>query len=366
MTVSPRMIGSALGLAAPGEHADEREQQRPDDVELLLHGQRPEVLHRAGRGVRREVVDRAGRQAPVDDVEPAGHDVLGHVAPPDERQGDHRADDDADQREGGGRQQPPGAPGVEPLEGDVAALLQLAGQQVGHEVAGDDEEDVDPDEPTRQPRHAGVPQHDADDGDGPQPLDVRAEAGPVERLGRRGLGGGVRRLDGRLGHQQTQEGEAADTVRSLPAAARRPVRRAVGPSAVGVRALAADPAHRRSAPSRSRTSRRDTARQATTKATASPTCPAAPRSVRCSHQHAEGQQDAAQAEAHGRADPAVPLQPPGRHDRDQPHDRRAHEEAHRHRGHASVGRESHPPGEPDQRARRRWRPPPPGCGGGDR
>lgn len=65
------------------------------------------------------------------------------------------------------------ASGKEPAEPDAAVGRVLPLQQARDDEAGDDEKDVDPDETARQ-RSAGVEEHDGDNGEGPQALDVAA------------------------------------------------------------------------------------------------------------------------------------------------------------------------------------------------
>jgi hypothetical protein len=87
-----------------------------------------------------------------------------------------RGDDDHErEHDGGQREQPLGPPAVEGDQGDAARALDLVHQQPGDQEAGDDEEDVDADEPPGQPGHARVREHDGQHGDRPQALDVRPE-----------------------------------------------------------------------------------------------------------------------------------------------------------------------------------------------
>ena len=169
----------AVGRPAPTaaqEQDEQDEAQRPDDVELLLDRQRPVVLHRGGLGALGEVVDRAPRQDPVDDVDRRPDDVAAYLAPPPPRHQEPRGDRDRDEDEDGRRQQPAGPPRHEPWPRDRARGGQLAQQQPGDEVAGDDEEDVDAEEAVRQERQARVVDQHEQDGDRPQALDVGPEA----------------------------------------------------------------------------------------------------------------------------------------------------------------------------------------------
>ena len=102
----PRCRGSSrTGVRRATMHED---QDRPDEVELLLDRERPEVLDRAGCVLGRQVVDRVTREHPVHDVQrrPRGPGVpcwptavSGATSrESDQRRGEHQ------QR---GRQQPP-------------------------------------------------------------------------------------------------------------------------------------------------------------------------------------------------------------------------------------------------------------------
>jgi hypothetical protein len=156
---------------AHDEHPDGEHEQRPHQVELLLHPEGPEVQHRARSAVGPEVVGGLAGEAQVGDVDARRHDVAadeGVVDAGDHQPRRHRGDDED---EHGGRQQPPSPPGPEGRERDPAGALHLGEQQAGDEEAGDDEEDVDADE-----ARAGT---GSTDGDGTQAFDV----------GRRGPGG---------------------------------------------------------------------------------------------------------------------------------------------------------------------------------
>src|SRR5690606_21211864 len=103
-----------------------------------------------------------------------------------------------DQRRG--RQQPLGAPCVEPGQRDPARTLHLAHEQAGDQVPGDDEEHVDTDVPARQERHVRVVQQHQPDRDRPEPLDVGAEG--AAGSGPPGGGWRCRRRCGRTRHRR--------------------------------------------------------------------------------------------------------------------------------------------------------------------
>ncbi|WZH51737.1 MAG: hypothetical protein PIR53_17175 [Nocardioides alkalitolerans] len=152
----------------PQHHGEER---RPGDVELLLDRERPEVLERGGRAVGAEVVDRLGGDVPVAGEHQRPGGVDGRVAGPRGAEDEAAGPDGHREHEHRGREEAAGSAGVEGPERDRAGALVLAEQQAGDEEAGDDEEDVDADEPARGPTRQVV----GDDGEhreGPEALDV--------------------------------------------------------------------------------------------------------------------------------------------------------------------------------------------------
>lgn len=68
--------------------------------------------------------------------------------------------------------------------------LPLPDEQLGDEKSGEHEEQVDADEPTTEPGHAGMGQDDGHDGECSQPLNV----GPMMGIGSRQARCGVLRL----------------------------------------------------------------------------------------------------------------------------------------------------------------------------
>ncbi len=161
-------------VAAPGAAADERggeEQRRPDKVELLLDAEGPVVLQRRHRPVGVEVVRRLEGESVIADVEGARHSVLGdrfRLEGSEHGDRDHDGHDDHQDRR---RQQAAGPPRVEVGEGEPSAGGELVPEQLGDQVPGDDEEDVDADVAPGH-REAGVVGDDGQDGDRPEPLDI--------------------------------------------------------------------------------------------------------------------------------------------------------------------------------------------------
>ncbi len=171
---------AALADAAPGPprgvQAEEQDQQRPDDVELLLDRERPVVLERRGRGVVLEVVGAVARELEVGREERRPERVLDRAGRLDRAQEvdrrRHRRDDH--QRRRG--QDPAGPAGVEAEQRDPAVALGLGDQQTGDQEARDHEEDVHADEAAVERPDLGVVQDHEQDGQGPEPLDVLSEA----------------------------------------------------------------------------------------------------------------------------------------------------------------------------------------------
>ena len=160
------------------------QKQRPEDVELLLERQRPVVLHH-GRVVRGEVVDRAEGERPVLEVEGAREDLPERVHQAGQRQDEQRRDGGEHEHGDGCRQQPAHALRPEGRQPDPPRPLQFAGQLAGDEVAGDDEEDVDADVAAGEAPRPEVVEHHEDDGNRPQPLDVRLKVSRLRRAGTR-------------------------------------------------------------------------------------------------------------------------------------------------------------------------------------
>ncbi len=112
--------GEPPAPAEVGEPQHSGEEERPDDVELLLDGERPGVLERGRHGGLREVAGARGDGVPIGEVEQGGDAVHGEV-----RDGAVRAHDDLldghrrhDTEQG--RQQPAGTPGPEAPEPDAS------------------------------------------------------------------------------------------------------------------------------------------------------------------------------------------------------------------------------------------------------
>ena len=181
----------AIGTARLPEQAQQAEQQeRPDQVELLLDRQRPQVLEHGRPLDEREVRLLGDDQVPVRDVGQRRPDLAGELGGvlAVEQQHDRR-----DRRPAACRRRRAAAgPGaVQKLRSEIVAVAAvLLGQQQRDQVAADDEEHLDAEEAAGQPRHVGVVQQHGDDGERPQAVEAGQVAGARPR---RASGAPVRR-----------------------------------------------------------------------------------------------------------------------------------------------------------------------------
>jgi hypothetical protein len=143
--------GRGWSTAATDERHDENDDQRPDQIELLLDREGPEVLHERWRTSGLEVI-RAG----VGEVDVRGEsqrppdcaDALTNPSAAESHlicHGGHGQDG----KRGG--QDAPSPTGVEALQRNPGSALGFPEQQPGDQVARDYEEDVDTDEATARP-----------------------------------------------------------------------------------------------------------------------------------------------------------------------------------------------------------------------
>ena len=221
----PQATGRAQAASEP-EH--DQGHRRPHDVELLLDGQRPHVGQGRGLGGEVEVVPPAGDEVPVGHVEQGRQRVeaeVGELAGGGEDLGVDGHPDEHDQE---GRQQPAGPAGPELAEPDAHPLGPLAQEERGDEESRQYEEDVDAEETPAGQRRPPVVQHDAQHGDGPQPVEgghVTEADRPTGIIGHRSgwpgvgdLGDGAHRVR-RPGYARALRGAP---VHGSPANPRRP------------------------------------------------------------------------------------------------------------------------------------------------
>ena len=174
--------GPPVDAQPGGEQHRAEQQQRPDEVELLLHRQRPVVLDGGRRDVLGEVVDGPVGEPPVHEVEGRGDDVAAGGLPPDPRHPQPGHDRGRDEDDGAGREQALGPPGVEPEQVHRALAVDLLDQLAGDHEAGDHEEHVDPDVAAGEEHQSGVVRQHQEGGHRPQPLDVATDPGVALRL----------------------------------------------------------------------------------------------------------------------------------------------------------------------------------------
>ena len=124
---------------------------------------------------RREIVTGDQRGADVPDRHRRRH-AVGDDRCPGQRieHEDRDRQGDGDNRDGR-RQDPPRSPRIEAQEVDGPRSLALAQEQAGDQEPGDDEEDIDADEPAGHTGEARVEQHDEHNGQAAHALDVRTE-----------------------------------------------------------------------------------------------------------------------------------------------------------------------------------------------
>lgn len=183
VTVDPRRpdaVGERPGGDQPDDHArrpsphpaQQQQGERKDDVELLLDGQGPGVQQGRSPFGQTEIVTPAPEQQVG---QKAGHrEQAGPVASEIHWQEDPGREAGHGEHDQQGRHDPPEPPLVETGQREPA-IRGLVQDQAGDQVAGDDEEDVDPDEAAGESRGPGMEQHHRRDSQPPQAV----EFGPV-------------------------------------------------------------------------------------------------------------------------------------------------------------------------------------------
>ena len=163
----------AQGIGTPAVQCPQG--QRPCDVELLLNGQGPEVQQGLDRG-RVVEVPRLTPEHHVREEQAGRQQVLAQRLqiqwchpPPAHRKG-------GQQHQNQGREDPAHPARVEVPKAE-ASVAQLRQDDRGDQVPGNDEEDVNANEPGPERVGHGVVCHDRDDRDGAQAIDVRTVVG---------------------------------------------------------------------------------------------------------------------------------------------------------------------------------------------
>ena len=178
------VTGGDAAAEATGDPQQAEEDQRPEDVELLLDRQRP-VVHEDLRSGIGEVTVRLRDLHPVVREEQGAEELWDqsdlHISA--EEPGDGGGDDKDGDRRG---DDAPGTPSPELLETDPAGRAEFADEQGGDEEAGEDEEDVHTEEAAGQ----GVAEEVVDDhgeyGDAAQSVESgdAADTARLQRLDR--------------------------------------------------------------------------------------------------------------------------------------------------------------------------------------
>ena len=166
------------------------QEQREDEVELLLDGQRPEVGQRPQGGVLGEVAGVLPEDEVGGEGGRRGH-VLAEGAVRIRQEEPAAGDERRDEHEHERGEEAEGAAPVEPRERE-AALGEAAPDDPRDQIAGDDEEDVDAGEAAARRRGEGVEDDDGRDRDGAQPVDVRPVVQSAVRSHRGNIGTGIR------------------------------------------------------------------------------------------------------------------------------------------------------------------------------
>ena len=159
---------------AGGELPPRQQEQREDDVVLLLDRERPEVHEGRVPDVAGEVVRTVGDELPVGEVDERRLRVAHQPEPLGLRGDQHEHDGRHDDRDHRGGQQPAYASGVVAPQPELARRVHLAEHHVGDEEAGQDEEEVQHDEAAGRPGHAGVEEDDDDDRERAQAVELGA------------------------------------------------------------------------------------------------------------------------------------------------------------------------------------------------
>ena len=128
--------------ATTSEPDEGREEQRPHQVVLLLHGQRPRVHERVGRLEVREVVVAGGQLLPVGEVQERRHGGGAQLGRHDPGPPEQRVESQRHEQQQQGGEQSPSPPRPEGPQADPSGCSLLREQQARDQEPGQDEEDV--------------------------------------------------------------------------------------------------------------------------------------------------------------------------------------------------------------------------------
>ena len=149
---------------------DEKNEERQEDVELLLDRQRPGVEQGEGRRRRHEIAGAAG-EIEIGDGEGRGQERAGVAHELVRQHVDIGQDGDRQHHDGQRRQDAPDPPLVEGDERESPGR-DLVDDHRADEIARDDEEDVHPDEAAAKQRPLRMERDHRCHGDGAQAVDV--------------------------------------------------------------------------------------------------------------------------------------------------------------------------------------------------
>ena len=196
------------GSSTPPEAEDSEEDERPDQVELLLDRQAPGVGQRRGRCRGDEIVGSLDDEVPVGNVEDRPQGIAAEVRvaatsrsePDEERTEAHHEE----QR----RQEASGPSRPERDQGDGFGVAKLLDQKGGDEEAREHEEAVDAEEAGWQPGDPSVVEEHTDDREGSNAVETWQVA---DTLAARGHVGIFVRANGPLSCFEVQAGHAAQS-----------------------------------------------------------------------------------------------------------------------------------------------------------
>lgn len=168
------------GPRPPPPHAqpDQRgahQQQRPHQIELLLDRERPVMLDRRRGQTRVEIVRPLSGEMEVSPKEDRGRGIAENPLRLDRVQQQSGRNYGHDRHQGCCGKNAPGPPRIEPEERDPTRLPELLDELPRDQKTRDDEEHVDPDIATRDPR-VRVVEHHEQNRDRAQSLNIRSKA----------------------------------------------------------------------------------------------------------------------------------------------------------------------------------------------
>ncbi len=167
------MVTTSRAAQRAPDLAHAEEDQRPDQVELLFHGQGPRVDQRRGETGHVEVVGTGENEVPVGEIEKGGERITSESrigAGGNEQAVD---DGDTDEHDEEGWKQPPSSASPKGPELDGAALSPLDDQQRGDEEPGEGKEAVEEEEAAGGQEDTSVHTQNAEHSYAPDPVKCR-------------------------------------------------------------------------------------------------------------------------------------------------------------------------------------------------